>query len=49
MDNIHTNLSFTIKSIAEIVKNDMPLTESSLFGTLVEESRHFNISTPETT
>jgi hypothetical protein len=42
MDNIHTNSSFSIKSIAEIVKNDMPLTESSLFGTLIEENRHYN-------
>jgi pentatricopeptide repeat protein len=42
MDDINTNSSFTIKSIAKIVKNDTPFVKSSLFGTLVEEIRHYN-------
>ncbi|XP_062187507.1 pentatricopeptide repeat-containing protein At4g17616 [Phragmites australis] len=42
MDDIHTNSSFTIKNIAKIVKDDMPLIYSSLFATLVKEFEHYN-------
>ncbi|TVU39055.1 hypothetical protein EJB05_12458 [Eragrostis curvula] len=42
MDDIRTDSSFTIKNIAKIVKDDMPLIKSSLFSTLIEEIKHYN-------
>ncbi|OEL34677.1 Pentatricopeptide repeat-containing protein [Dichanthelium oligosanthes] len=42
MDDIHTNSPFTIKNIAKIVKDEMPLANSSLFAALAEEMKHYN-------
>ncbi|RCV13120.1 hypothetical protein SETIT_2G321700v2 [Setaria italica] len=42
MDDIHSNYPFTIKNIAKIVKDEMPLTNSSLFAALAEEMKHYN-------
>ncbi|KAF8669492.1 hypothetical protein HU200_051293 [Digitaria exilis] len=42
MDDIHTNSPFTIKNIAKIVKDEMPLISSSLFAALAEETKHYN-------
>jgi pentatricopeptide repeat protein len=42
MDDIHLNSPFTIKNIAKIVKDEMPLTNSSLFAALAEEMKHYN-------
>ncbi|KAG2580190.1 hypothetical protein PVAP13_6NG254520 [Panicum virgatum] len=42
MDDIRTNSPFTIKNIAKIVKDEIPLTHSSLFAALAEEMKHYN-------
>uniref|UniRef100_A0A0A9G3N8 Pentatricopeptide repeat-containing protein n=1 Tax=Arundo donax TaxID=35708 RepID=A0A0A9G3N8_ARUDO len=42
MDGVHINSSFTIKNIANIVKDKRPLNNSTLLATLVEEIGHYN-------
>uniref|UniRef100_A0A0E0LKI4 DNA2/NAM7 helicase helicase domain-containing protein n=1 Tax=Oryza punctata TaxID=4537 RepID=A0A0E0LKI4_ORYPU len=42
MADFHSNPSFTIKDVAKIVKDEMPLRNSSLLSSLVEEREHYS-------
>ncbi|KAK1680379.1 hypothetical protein QYE76_041227 [Lolium multiflorum] len=42
MAEFHTSPSFTIKDIANILKDEMPQTISSLLSSLVEETEHYD-------
>uniref|UniRef100_A0A0D9WZ19 Pentacotripeptide-repeat region of PRORP domain-containing protein n=1 Tax=Leersia perrieri TaxID=77586 RepID=A0A0D9WZ19_9ORYZ len=42
MADFHINPSFTIKGVARIVKDEMPLRNSSFLSSLVEEREHYN-------
>uniref|UniRef100_A0A0E0I125 ATP synthase subunit delta', mitochondrial n=1 Tax=Oryza nivara TaxID=4536 RepID=A0A0E0I125_ORYNI len=42
MADFHTNPSFTIKDVAKIVKDEMPLRNSSLLSSLVQEIEHYS-------
>jgi len=42
MAEFHTSPSFTLKDIANILKDEMPQTKSSLLSSLVEEAGHYD-------
>uniref|UniRef100_A0A0E0LKI6 Pentacotripeptide-repeat region of PRORP domain-containing protein n=1 Tax=Oryza punctata TaxID=4537 RepID=A0A0E0LKI6_ORYPU len=42
MADFHSNPSFTIKDVAKIAKDEMPLRNSSLLSSLVEEREHYS-------